>query len=134
MRLNANQWEGLAPGRHEVSATLVDLDVRTETALDVHLTAELIDQHHPRPGRIHQPPANRRRALEEHLPRLRALLAAEGQLGQVLETVTTAASDAEALSGIRDLLDCPPDSAALVYNAALRRFGSEKVSVGPPRC
>ena len=58
--LGANQWEGLEPGRHEISATLMDLDVRTEPALDVQLTAELIERHRERhrsrDGRA-QPPA-----------------------------------------------------------------------------
>lgn len=127
VRLGSSQWLDREPGRHEVIATLMDLGVRTETPLEVHLTAELIEQHRPPTGPPLPPAAEQRRVMEERLATLRALLAANRQLGAVLETVTTAASDTDALRGIGELLDCPQDGAMLVYNTSLRRFGSESI-------
>jgi len=57
--LNPNQWEGLEPGRHEISAVLIDLGLRTVASLEVQLTAELIEQHRPGPGRARPPGASR---------------------------------------------------------------------------
>lgn len=127
VRLGSSQWLDREPGRHEVIATLMDLGVRTETPLEVHLTAELIEQHRPPADRPLPPAAEQRRVMEERLATLRALLAANRHLGAVLETVTTAASDTDALRGIGELLDCPQDGAMLVYNTSLRRFGSESI-------
>ncbi|HEY9366620.1 MAG TPA: hypothetical protein VIP55_08310 [Agromyces sp.] len=127
VRLDSSQWRDREPGRHEVIATLMDLDVRTETPLEVHLTAELIEQHRPPADRPLPPAAEQRRVMEERLAMLRALLAANRHLGAVLETVTTAASDTDALRGIGELLDCPQDGAMLVHNTSLRRFGSESI-------
>ncbi|MFB6610586.1 hypothetical protein ACFCVO_09725 [Agromyces sp. NPDC056379] len=125
--LDANQWRDRVPGDHEITATLMDLGVRTETPLEVHLTAELIEQHQPRPGRTRLPAAEHRHAMEERLEGVRALLAARALLGSVLETVTNATSDADALLGLGELLDCPHAVATGVYNTPLRRFGSESI-------
>lgn len=126
VHLDANQWKHLDPGRYEISATLMDLGVRTETSLEVDLTAELIEAHQPPPARRPQPPApGRRRAMEERLEQLRALVDARRHLGALLETVTTAKSDADALRGIGELLDCPEHVARIVYDTSLRRLSSE---------
>lgn len=123
VRLDANQWRDLEPGRFEVSATLIDLGVRTEAPLEVELTAEQIAQHQPRiPGAPLSAP-DHRRAMEERLEALRALIDASTHLGAVFETITAATSDDDALLGIRELLDCTPDGAGMVYEMSLRRFG-----------
>jgi DNA gyrase/topoisomerase IV subunit A len=62
--------------------------------------------------------------MEERLDGLRALLDAGRRPGAVLEIVTTAASDDDALSDIRELLSCSPNSARLVYDTSLRRLSS----------
>ena len=125
--LDANQWRDRRPGRHEISATLMDLGVRTETPLEVDLTADLIERHRPPAGRPASPTPDRRRAMEERLATLRALVDAKRHLGAVLETVTTAESEADALLGIGELLYCPKDAARWVYDTSLRRFGSESI-------
>ncbi|KRC61411.1 hypothetical protein ASE14_11070 [Agromyces sp. Root81] len=57
--LNPNQWEGREPGRHEISAVLMDLGLRTVASLEVQLTAELIDQYQPRHDRARPPRPSR---------------------------------------------------------------------------
>ena len=63
VHLDGGQWKDLDPGRHEISATLIDLGVRTESPLEVELTAR-----RPQP-----PTPDRRPTLEVRLERLRRL-------------------------------------------------------------
>ena len=127
VRLDANQWRDLQPGRFEVSATLLDLGVRTETPLEVELTAAEIAQHQPRTPGARPSAPDERRAMEARLEGLRALHDASTHLDAVLETITAAPSDEAALLGIRELLGCTEDAAGMVYATSLRRFRREYV-------
>lgn len=125
--IDSSQWRDLEPGWHEVSATLVDLGVRTEAPLVVELTAAQIEQHRPRTDQARPHAPDHRRMMEQRLEMLHAVLGASDRLGAVLETVRAARSDAEALLGIRELLDCTPDAARAVFETSLRRFRPESV-------
>lgn len=126
VHLDASQWKDLEAGRHEISATLMDLGVRTETPLEVELTAEQIEQHQPPPDRAPRSTPDHRHE-RERLEGVRALLAANNDLGAVLDVVTAAASDNDARRGIQDLLGCSPDAAHVVYEMQLRRFRPESI-------
>lgn len=124
VRLDENQWRDREPGRHEVSAMLIELGVRTETPLEVHLTPELIEQHRARVERARPPARERRRALEGRLDGLRALVDARARLGIVVEKVLDATTDEEVLLGVREVLDCTQDAARIVSDTPLLRFGA----------
>ncbi|WP_022894636.1 hypothetical protein [Agromyces subbeticus] len=127
VRLDGSQWKDRKPGRHEISATLVDLDVRTESPLEVELTAELIERYRPHDERPRASSPDLRRDLEERLDGTHAILGAQKQFAAVFETVAAATSDEAAVLGIRELLGCSSDAARQVYETPLRRYRAEHI-------
>lgn len=127
VHLDASQWKDLEPGRHEISALLMDLGVRTESPLEVELTAELIERHRPRAERARSGLPAKRHELQARRDMARAHLAASEQLAAVIEIVTSSASDDAAVREIRELLECSADAARSVYEMPLRRFRPENI-------
>lgn len=127
VHLDASQWKDLEPGRYEISALLMDLGVRTESPLEVELTAELIERHRPRTERARPGLPAKRHELQARRDMARAHLAASEQLAAVIEIVTSSASDEAAVREIRELLECSADAARSVYEMSLRRFRPENI-------
>lgn len=119
--IGSDQWQRAHPGAYRVYASLVDLPVRTESPLDLQLTAEMIAQFR-RAGDRPAPEGDRRAHERERVTYLRALHDARERLPELVELITHAASEDAALTGIQHILGCDATAAAGVYAMQLRRL------------
>ncbi|MFK4805382.1 hypothetical protein ACI3KX_05920 [Microbacterium sp. ZW CA_36] len=116
-----NAWERLEPGAHDLHAVLVSLGVRTETALNVHVSREVLGSH--RQQRRSQPtPDDRRRAVDEEVARVRGVLAAAGAFAEVTAAIAASNTDEDAVARLGELLNLGEAAAEVIYNSTLRQL------------
>lgn len=116
-----NAREGLEPGTHDLHAVLVSLGVRTEAALSVHLSGEVIRAHQqqrrPRPT-----PGDRRRAVDEEIARTRSLLAAAAAMDKVTAAITASNSEEDAIARLCKVINVDETAAEFIFNSTLRQL------------
>jgi hypothetical protein len=120
--IGSDQWQSVRPGPYRLYARLVDLPVRTESPLDVQLTAATIAQFRRPADRPAPPQGDRHARTRERVKYLHALRDARLRLTEVLNLIAEADSDEAALTGIQRLLGCDATAAAGVYAMQLRRL------------
>lgn len=115
-------WERLEPGAHDLHAVLVSLGVRTETALNVHLSRELLGSHRQQRRRSQPTPDDRRRAVDEEVARVRGVLAAAGAFAEVTAAIAASNTDEDAVARLGELLNLGEAAAEAIYNSTLRQL------------
>lgn len=120
--LNQGTRADLVPGRHDLHAIMVGLNLRPEHPLAVDLSSAQIARYRERWRGRSSSPDDRRRMLDLQVQRLRAQIAAGASLVAVAEMVAAAESDAEAVISLATLLDCDEAAAQAAYDSALREL------------
>lgn len=122
VEIMSNAWERLEPGAHHLHAVLVSLGVRTETALNVHLSREVLGSHRQQRRRSQPTPDDRRRAVDEEVARVRGVLAAAGAFDQVTAAIAASSTDEDAVARLGELLHVDQSAAEFIYNSSLRQL------------
>ncbi|AXH34637.1 hypothetical protein DVJ78_03705 [Humibacter sp. BT305] len=117
--LDSSAWSKLEPGDYELRALLTDLGMPAP-ALPVTVTADTIRRHRAATPGMRRSPEAVRRQHEFEVDRLRAQLAAEGDLAALVAALQDASSHGDATAAISEALGCDVRSAEVILLSPLR--------------
>lgn len=117
--IDSGSWARLEPGRHDLRAVLVDLNLPAATPLPVEISAATIARHRQPPREWDITPEARRRQTEQEVRRLTTQLAAAEALPPLIEALGTATTRREALSIIARILEGDDAGAEPVWMSSL---------------
>ncbi|WP_243231833.1 hypothetical protein [Microbacterium sp. CIAB417] len=136
VEINAGIWDQLEPGRYDLHAVLVSLNLRGTEPLLVDLSADVIESHRRRHHRSRQRPEDHRRMVLDEIRNAEARVAAGASLGRVVDAVRVADSDEAAVTGISTVLEVDAAVAQSVYHSPCSCSGRRTLherSTGPSR-